>query len=479
MKCKYIAATVLALVFFTSCDDFLTHELKDGYNDDTFYKTEEDALRTINGAYNAISFNKSENRVWVFGDVASDDSQKGGGDGDGSEIKLIDEFNVNSTNGVLVEYWQHTYEGVLRANDVIYYVPKIDMNGDLKKRIIAEAKFIRAYSFFKLTNVWGSIPLRLEPINKPQNLHVALSSVDKVYEQIEKDLSEAIPDLLATYTGKDAGRVTKGAAYGLLAKVFLYQNKWDDCLTQIKNLDDLHIYKLEDNYENLFKLGAENNAEVVFAVRHLSNQSPGLGNILNVWFAPSEENGYYFNAPSKSYVDSFDELTTEGKDDPRLDASIGRDGKPWMNNNTFSSSWSPTGYLVKKHLQPFTEVEQGRRSDGGLPYIYLRYADILLMKAEALNQTNKTEDAVKEINNVRGRVKLTDLPLTISQSDMHIAIMKERRHELGFEFHRFFDLMRWGQVVATQALGDKFKWAEPRYYYPIPQTEIDANNAIN
>lgn len=479
MKHKFLYIAMLSgLIAFSSCDDFLTHDLEDGYNNDTFYKTEGDALKSINGAYNALSFTSAQNRLWVFGDVASDDAVKGGSDGDGSEISAIDDFSANSSNGMISEYWQHTYEAVNRANEVLKYVPGISMDETLKKRILAEAKFIRAYSYFKLTNIWGRIPLREEPIDKPSNLHVPLSDVSVVYALIEKDLKEAVTGLDKSYTGADAGRVTKGAAWGMLAKAYLYQKKYDDCLSAIDSLESLGVYSLTDNYADLFKMGAEDNAEVIFAIRHLSNQNPGLGNVLNVWLAPQQESGYYFDAPTQSYVDCFDEKTTDNADDPRLDASIGRDGKPWMNGSTFSASWSSTGYLVRKHQQPFSEVEQGRKSDGNLPYIYIRYADILLMKAEALNENNKTSLAQIEINKVRNRAKLANIN-TSDQNTMRVAIQKERRRELGFEFHRFFDLMRWGKDVAEAALGSKFTWQEPRFYFPIPQAEKDSNNAIN
>lgn len=177
-------------------------------------------------------------------------------------------------------------------------------------------------------------------------------------------------------------------------------------------------------------------------LRHLSGQNPGLGNILNVYFAPSVETGYYFNAPTQSFVDCFNEQTEEGETDPRLDISIGRPGQPWVNGDTFDASWSPTGYLVKKYEQPLSEVPVGTKSDGYLPYIYLRYADVLLMKAEALANRNTgtdLEDACDALDLVRGRAGLA--PTTAgTQEEVLAAVRLERRRELGFEPHRFFDL---------------------------------------
>ncbi len=483
----FFTIVILALVS-SSCEDFLTEDLKGAYSTKTLYTSQESALMALTGVYNAAGFTSANNQIWVFGDVASDDAVKGGNPGDQADIGLVDAFNIASDNGVLINYWTFCYALASRANNIIAYVPGIDMDENLRNRIVAEAKFFRALAYFNLTNIWGKVPLKLEPQTTPDKVYIPLSEVSAIYTQIEKDLTDAANILPVYYTStSDRGRITKGAASGLLAKAQLYQKKWSDCLTTIARIEDLKsqdgspMYQLAANYEDLFKSGAETNKEVLFAIQHLSEQVPGLGNSLNQWFAPSVENGYYFNAPTQSYVDAFDEKTTTGEDDPRLDASIGRDGKPWLNGDVFSSSWSTaTGYLVKKHNQPLSEVPKGIKGDGNLSYIYLRLADILLMKAEALNEaggTNSLNNAAIAINAVRSRAGLGAVNANAAGT-MRTAIQKERRRELGFEFHRFFDLMRWGKATAEAALGPDFKWTEPRYYFPLPQAETDANKAI-
>lgn len=481
IKSIYISAILLLSGVLFSCSDFLDEDMKGAYNAATFYKNEANAIRGVNGVYNTISFTKSQNQIWVFGDVASDDSRKGGRPGDLSGGEEIDNHLAKPDNGIIATYWQFVYESISRANDAIYYVPTIDMNVDLRSRLVGEAKFIRAYSYFNLVNIWGQVPLRLNPTTMA-NTNVPLSDVATIYGQIEKDLNDAlsspIPD---KYSSKDdQGRVTRGAVLGMLAKVYLYQQKYAECITAIESLEKLKIYDL-DVYENLFKKNGASSVESVFAINHLSDQNPGLGNILNVYFAPTIEQGYYFNNPTDSYVAAFDEQTIDQKDDPRLDASIGRQGKPWLNGDVFQAGWSTTGYLVKKHNQPLAEVEIGKKSDGNLPYIYLRYADILLMKAEALNERNGNNDfdnALVALNRVRHRANLADANVA-NQPNLREAIRKERRRELGFEFHRFFDLMRWGKDAAITALGNDFPWKEPRYYYPLPQSEKDGNTAID
>lgn len=467
---KTIITLFAAAALFTACDDFLNEPLKGRFDTDKVYSNPEQAQLAVNGIYNGATYFIN---LWKFGDVASDDAIKGGADGDQSDIEYIDNFTANADNGMLSEFWMNTYEVISRANNVIEGVSNASFDQTTKDKYIAEAKFFRALSYFNLVNIFGEVPLKLKPQTLPENIHVGLSSVEKIYEQIERDLSDAAPALRAT----DPGRATQGAAYGLLAKAQLYQGKYEDALTSIQLLDDLHLYDLEEDYADLFKLGNENSIESVFAICFLTGANPGLGNSLNQYFAPQNESGYYFNAPTDSYVACFNEKTEEGEDDPRLDASIGRDGKPWLNDNTFSASWSSTGYLVKKHNQPLSEVPAGTKGDGGLSYVYLRYADILLMKAEALNESHHPDLAKIEVDKVRDRAGLAETAAT-DEASLRTVIRNERRKELGFEFHRFFDLMRYGKEVAQAALGSDLPWTDKRFYFPIPQSEIDANQAL-
>lgn len=474
---KYLFILSLAgSLLFTSCESFLDEQPKGKYTSENIFNTADEADLVLTGAYNNLNFTTSSNMLWVFGDIASDDAVKGGNPGDQADMTSIDNFEVKSSNGILYTYWKLVYEGISRTNNLINGVYNSGIDDATKQQMIAEAKFLRAYYYFNLVNIWGKVPLRLAPTTT-SNVNLALSEVADVYAQIEKDLKEAAAVLPASYDASKAGRITKGAAFGLLAKAQLYQKKWDETLSTITNNIEPLGYALEPDYANLFKLGAENSKEVVFAVRHESNKNPGVGNSLNQWFAPFSENGYYFNAPTASYVATFDETTIDGKTDPRLDISIGRDGHKWVNGEDFDPTWSATGYLVRKHNQPLSEVPIGTKGDGGLPYIYMRYADIVLMKAEAYTENGNLSESVAALDKVRTRAGLGKVK-AVSQSQMRAAIYTERRREFGFEFHRFFDLMRWGEEVASSALGSNFKWVSPRYYFPLPQAELDMNHGI-
>ncbi|MDY0344367.1 MAG: RagB/SusD family nutrient uptake outer membrane protein [Lentimicrobium sp.] len=478
---------IAGLLFIAGgCTDFLTEDLKGDFSSSTFYKNESQALQAVNGAYNGLAFSRFDNALWVFGDIASNDAVKGGNPGDQAEITYIDEFNADANNGIISNYWAFAYEDIARANNVIANVPAVPMDEGLRNRILGEAKFIRAYNYFNLVNIFGKVPLKLLPQLSQEAIHVPLSEVSTVYQQIEKDLADASMVLPPSYSVGDVGRVTKGAALAMLGKASLYQQKWSEAINYFHQVESLGEYGLLPNYADLFKLEFENNRESIFEIQHLAHKDPFTGSALNQWFAPAQEGGYYFNAPTQDLVNAF-ETSATGEVDPRLDASIGRDGQPWLNGELFNAAWSPTGFLTKKHQQPLSEIPSSLKGDGDLNYIYLRYADVLLMKAEAFNEMGKADSALANLNKVRARARSSfqgtlpgDLLQNITTSnanELRTIIQHERRVELAQEFHRYFDLMRWGKAVAETALGQEFNY-EAKRYQPIPQAEIDANQAI-
>lgn len=481
-----IVLLVLSISMLGACKKFLTEELKGEFSSDTFYQNDIQAKQALNGVYNAISFSSFSNDLWVFGDIASDDAVKGGNPGDQSEITYIDEFNVDANNGIISNYWTYSYESIARANNVIANVPAVTMDEAMKNQLIGEAKFIRAYSYFNLVNVFGKVPLKLLPQLTQETIQVPLSEVSDIYLQIEKDLSEAAIVLPVSYSSVDLGRVTRGAALAMLGKANVYQGNWAAAIGNFQQVEALGIYHLLPSYADNFKLANENSSESIFEIQHVTGNNPFTGSGMNQWFAPAAEGGYYFDAPTQSLVNAFEKSST-GEVDPRLDASVGRDGQPWLNGDIFSGTWSPTGFLTKKHQQPLSEVSSSLKGDGDLNYIYLRYADVLLMKAESFCESNNADSARANLNKVRQRARAsfngvppTDLLADISSTDINVlrtAIQKERRVELAQEFHRYFDLMRWGKTTAETALGPDFNYDTKRYF-PIPQAEIDANQAI-
>ena len=492
----YILFMLLLFLINAGCKKFITKDIVGQYPESEFYTTQAQALLAINAAYQPLAFTTSNNnRLWVFGDVPSDDAAKGGNPGDQADIEFIDQFNINSTNGNLASIWALLYDGITRCNLVLNKVPPIVMDTNLQARILAEAKFLRAYYYFELINIFGDVPIVLVPLD-PDELQITQSPVQEIFETVvETDLIDAAVHLPVSYGGPDVGRVTSGAANALLAKAYLFQGKWDKAASAAAQVVNSNTYELLPVYSQNFNAAFKNSKESVFEVQHLTGQDPKLGNELNQYFAPQIDGGYYFNAPTQSFVDEF-EKTAAGTFDPRLDYTVGRDSMPWFNSRVFDKTWSPaTGYLTRKHQQPLSEV--GNKSDGNINYVAIRYADVLLWYAEALNESGQSTQALVPLNQVRKRAResylhdslLAGYPLvppdllpdvtSLSQSDLRRAIQQERRVELGFEFHRYFDMIRWGKDYATQALSDKPNFNYDLHkHFPIPQIERDRNKAL-
>ena len=264
------------------CKKYITKNIVGQYPESEFYTTQAQALLAINAAYEPLAFTTSNNnRLWVFGDVASDDAAKGGNPGDQADIEFIDQFNINSTNGNLASIWTLLYDGITRCNLVLNKVPPIQMDKELQLRILGEAKFLRAYYYFELVNIFGDVPIVLEPLN-PDQLQITQSTVQQIFETvIETDLTDAANNLPLSYSGPDVGRATSGAATALLAKAYLFESKWDKAASTAAKIVNSNVYDLMPVYSQNFNQKFKNNKESVFEIQHLTGQDPKLGNELN------------------------------------------------------------------------------------------------------------------------------------------------------------------------------------------------------
>ncbi len=504
-----IVKTILILGVLSSlysCEDLLNTELKGSFTTETFFVSQENAILAVNAAYRPLSFATDAIDIWVVGDTRSDDAVKGGDAGDKADAADIGDFIENTGNGIVATLWANYYEGITRCNYAIKNVGAMSetiIDVEVQERIIAEAKFLRGFYYFYLVNIYGAVPLVLEP-KITSELQIAPSTPAEVYAQIEKDCDEARQALPVAHPESEVGRATKGAAVALLAKCYLYEGKWQLAHeTALLLTQAPYEYDLMTNYQHNFNISFENNAESVFEVQHLSHQNPFSGNLLNQAFAAPADygmgEGYYFNLPTQNFVDEFETVNITGTDyaDPRLDYSLGRENAqlPWIDNTiTYSSEWTETGYLVKKYLQPISEVPGNIKGDGGLNYTAIRYADVLLWLAEAYNEDGNPSQALVYLNQVRERARncfqvdvnlssypdippglLPDITET-GQAALRDLIRHERRCELGFEFHRYFDIMRYGEQYADKVYAevDYFDYQTHRYL-PYPQQELDTN----
>lgn len=464
--------TLFAVLFLASCQGILDKEPLGILDAGSFFQTADDAVQATNAAYEPLMFSSGNNNFyWAFAELPSDEAVTGG---DGSRAGLIelDFFTYTPRTEEFNDFWKLNYQGITQCNTVIEKVPGIDMEEVLKKRVIAEATFLRAYYYFQLTQVFGNVPLLIK-ITPPDELKVPATPKSAVYAQILADCEFAAASLPAQYSGKDVGRATKGAALALAAKTQLYQKNWDSVLDYVAKIKALGIYSLMPDYQDNFRENTQNNAESVWEIQH-TNLELGVGNSLNQWWCSKKlVDGYGFAEVTQAYYDSFE------PGDPRQKFTVASNNEPYF-GFIYKNSYSSTKHSPRKYLQIDSTVTQ--KADGDINYTAIRYAEVLLWEAEALAELGRVSDAQAPLEQVRARARLqaTDPltalpPVTVTdQAAMIDAVRHERSVELGFELHRYFDLVRWG--IAAQVLPD-FTVGKHEVF-PLPQTELDLNPAL-
>jgi hypothetical protein len=488
----------MIILFITAagCKKVLNEPVLGAYTPGSFFTNDANAKLAVNAAYDPLSFtNPSNNTIWVLGDVASDDAIKGGNAGDQSDFTLINQFNILPTNSAVQNVWAQYYNGVFACNVVTDGLTgNTAVSATVKQQVLGQAEFVRAYCYFILTSCYGAIPLHLH-VETPAEAQKPRSSQALVYAQIEADCTAAAAALPTSWTGVDVGRATKGAALALLAKTYLFEGKWALAASTAQAVDALGIYSLLPVFSQNFQAATKNNAEGIFSVQHQSGLTPFQGNDLNQWFAPPPLNGYGFFYPTQSLVKNFE--VDNGVADPRLNYTIAQAGQPYF-DSAFAPSWTTTGYLCLKHCQPLSQVPAATKGDGNLNYQAIRFAEVLLIEAEGLNESGNSIGALAPLNRVRQRARnsyqndstlpgypivpaglLPDITAT-DQATVRNAIRVERRSELALEFHRFFDIIRYGQAYANAALqpnAPNFNYA-PNQFFPIPESEIETNPKI-
>jgi starch-binding outer membrane protein, SusD/RagB family len=455
---------------------------------DTFWQTGSDAVAGINATYNALQNNGTYGRWLVF--VTDLRSDIGRVSSPWTDLSNFTKFTFTSTDfEVNREVWQHHYQAIFRANQVVDRVPGIQgMDATLRARVVGEAKFIRALLYFNLVNLYGGgIPLIVAVPSATDR--AAASTAAAVYAQIEKDLTEAAAALPASYTGADVGRATSGAAQAMLGKARLQQRKWAEASQILQQVVASNRYRLIASYADNFTQTNENNPESVFEVQFgdrafLSQGMRGL-NIAKM-VGPCGP-GFCDGRPTRWYFDQFrTSLQADGQPDPRIDATLYYN-RPGMvvYNRSFQDRYGNDPNLRDevffKKYGDYYLTSQDQDWDSGINFRVIRYADVLLMLAEALNEQGNTAGAYPLVNQVRARVSLPALAAGLTQAQMRDAILRERMFEFGLEGQRLFDLMRHGQLTATLVSRDpEFgTFAAGRDLLPIPQTELNLNPNIS
>jgi starch-binding outer membrane protein, SusD/RagB family len=483
---KIICFITFCLAFFGCQKDFLDKKPIVGVTEDKFYRTEADAIAAVNAAYAPLQFQISPagHFRWFWGDIMSDDAVKGGsGDNDANALLQLETFKGPTNTDYLESEWSANFEGIYRANVVLEKVPPIVMDEKLKTRILGEAKFIRAWNFYQLVVMFGGVPLA-DHVLAPSEYNLPRASAEDIWNLVEKDLTEASNELWprSKYAEADLGRITKGAAQALLVKTQLWRKKFAEAKTTAAAIIASNEYLLTPKYADIFTLDGENNRESIFEIQYMNasggnwgKNNANEGSFTNVFTrARGQFAGYGFNIPTQDFVNEF---SKEGFEDPRLKSTVFRVGDAMGDRGIFTIAATgdlPHLYYSKKYFNNKSEDAPfgDPNPNGGSNDRVIRYADVLLMHAEAAFQTGDEAEAKVSLNKVRSRVGIA--AITASGTDLLEAIYRERRLELGLESHRFFDLVRIGR--APQVLESLGFVAGKHELFPIPQSQILATN---
>ncbi len=508
---KHIFKYLFVAAFLTtigSCKKYMDLDLENPnrVDESNFWRTQEHALQGINAVYGNFYRNGAPYSRWFpfYMDVRSDD---GYSTSPWPELRSVGGLNItNYSFEVQRDTWGHHWRGVYRANQVLANVPNIQMDESLKQRILGEAKFLRAVYYYNLVTIWGSIPLLLEPSlpnDKPSQV-----PQEQVWAQIEKDFTEAAAALPVSYTGDDIGRATKGAAFGFLGRAHLQQKEWQqaaDALVWLITGPGAAIYDLVPNYQDNFRHTTENNKESVFEVQfkmrpeNTGEDAPtsNVGTSRPPFFAPP---GHGFNdANMRRWVvhEFLQEKTAAGGRDPRLAVTALYDSTDERGPNftmVYGHTFTSKNYNAdirqrvwyRKYLDDYFRIREFEVFNSPINYRALRFADVLLMYAEALNNLGQTNAAYAHVDRVRQRAglrKLSEVRPGITQAQFQQQLEHERITELTGEGVRWNDLARWGYFDDPAKLA-LLKARDPEFnnfvigrnkYQPIPQSEIDIN----
>jgi len=455
-----LLATLPFIVF--SCSDELDLTPITDKATNSFYSSEAELESAITGVYAQLQNGGLYGLDLIgVGEISGEDSFEEIAANDGGRFGQLDDFSTNAGNDLVGDIWRESYEGIQRANVVLNRIDPIEYDDPaLKATRIAEVKFIRALLYYNLVRLYGDVPLVLEETENPSDFFgQGRNAASEVYAQIERELTEAISGLPVE---KSSGRPAKGAAQALLADVQMTQGNYGAAVPNLAAVINSSQYELVATTADLFGVANEGNREVVFEVQFASGIAGNTeGSPAATQFRPSgtTANAKGHNLPSTEFVNSFE------AGDTRKDDYVGID-----------EAANPFHFSLKY------EVSATGVNDGGSDYYVIRYADVLLKYAEALNETGSTADAAQYINLVRNRAGLADTDAS-TEEEVRAAIEQERRFEFIGEGHRWFDLKRYGTAVATMnawfAANDRnVTIDDTKLVLPLPQSQIDTDPAL-
>ncbi len=462
---KYILLIATGLFLLTACENYLDFPPEGEVPGSEFFVTQEQAVKSVNAIYGYMrSWDISAFNYIILSELPSDNILKGSSPGDGAWALDFDRFQYTPTNGQINGFWSGRYKAINLCNQTITNVPGIDMNAGLKEQLLAEARFLRAFHYFYLVRAFGGVPLvKQVPVGPEGTIR---TTEEETWDFIQSELEAVIPLLPATYPESDMGRATSWAAKGMLAKVHLYRQNWEDCKRITDDIIANGGFALHPDFYEEFRPEQELNEESLFEI--LATQVPGNGGVSNCQYAEVQavrgQWGWGWFAPTDDLANAFDDagdqvrkkVTILYRGDVTEDADTIK-GIELMENVSIprynGKAYVPT--RITKETGPYGSDQNIR---------ILRFAEILLMNAEAAHYTGG--DVATPLNRVRNRV---DLPSIASPTLQDIYL--ERRLELAGEQDRFWDLVRTGQ--AATVLGPLGFEPGKHELYPIPQQDID------
>ena len=480
MKLKYNLIAIALLGFsFSSCSDFLEQNPQTDLSENDFYKTADDILSAVNGVYSSLQEGDIYGNWYVFGEIPSDNTRNQLS-GSVTTQNEFDQFYIDTQNSMIANFWKTAYKAINRTNTVLGRIDGIEINTELANRYKLECKFIRALMYFNLVRVYGDVPLILKEISISESYDILREPKENVYNQIIADLKEA-QDLPVSYSTAEDGRATQGAAKALLANVYMTLHKYAEAETILAEIINSGQYSLLENtpgslnidgYKNVFSPVNHNSKEGIFEIQFLKGGYGEGSNYANN-FAPenSGTNVVAVGGTGGNNIPEMDIYNAYEEGDLRRDFSMSLG----YYDNRKNNEWVESRYVCKFMDVPY------QNNDASNNYPVIRYADVILMYAEALNQNGKTAEACKYLNMTRRRgfgyqtteTSPVDLQTT-DKAQFALMVEQERRVELAFENHRWFDLIRTGRAVEVMR-SKGFSLNETNLICPIPQKQIDVN----
>lgn len=492
----FIAATALSM---SSCSDFLDRSPQGQFTED------DNPNALVNGKiYNVYTMMRNFNitsgtPAFAIHCFRSEDSEKGSISSDGSEVaQMYDDFEYTPTNGLLSSYWGQNYAVIYQCNDILESIAERETTGQTEAEDIinkGEASFFRAYCYFNLVRAFGEVPLVTYKINDASEANIPKTTAIKIYEQIDLDLKTAEESLPETWSTEYTGRLTWGAARSLHARTYMMRSDWDNMYTASTDVIKKGLYNLNTPYDEIFTDEGENNSGSVFELQCTATaalpQSDVIGSsfceVQGVRGADQWDLGWGWHMATELMGKAYE------TGDPRKDATLlyfrHSDSEPITPENTNApygeSPVSPAmGAFFNKKAYTDPALRKEYTNKGYWVNIRLiRYSDVVLMAAESANEKSLPGEAIGYLEQVRARARGNNpniLP-KVTDTDQEVlrnAIRHERRVELGLEFDRFYDLVRWGIAKEVLHAAGKTNYQDKNALLPLPQSEIDKSKGV-